>query len=514
VHSLLKVINRTTQAFAGVIWLLLFWSVPSVANESGAVANRFEEARDDPVKLRQFLRDFPKGADLHNHIDGAVYAESLIQWAAEDRKCVVLESGAFTLPPCDTEQGRPTVKSVQTDGDVVNSIIDALSTRNYERRPVSGHNQFFSTFEKIYPATFGREGDMLAEVSARSARQNLFYQEIMQSWAMGSAMSLAEQDPSINSGAPLDSMIANEGLTRIVDQAIEQTDRIEDRRNELLQCGTENADPGCNVTIRYLAQVFRTFPRNNVLAQTLLAFRLVQADKRYVGLNFVAPEDHPVTLANYEWQMALIGDLTKLLPEVADGVTLHAGELALGLVPPEHLGWHIERAVYVAKAKRIGHGTDIVYNPDVETLLRFMADQRILVEVNVTSAEVILGVEGKEHPYQLYKEYGVPMALSTDDEGVSRIDITNEYQKAVSWFDLEYADLKELSRNSLQYSFLSGDSLFEEYSEVHVVSECRQEFKDGHDPGPRCRAFLEENNKAAEQWSLERRFKEFENQFE
>ena len=510
---MLNVTSRTAQACAGVVWLLLFWSNPGVADESEA-ANRFEAVRDDPVKLRLFLRDFPKGADLHNHIDGAVYAENLIRWAAEDGKCVVLESGAFALPPCDADQGRPTVKSVRTNDDVVNSIIDALSTRNYERRPVSGHNQFFSTFEKIYPATYGREGDMLAEVSARSARQNLFYQEIMQSWAMGSAMALAEEDPGINSGARLDSMLANEGLTRIVEQAIEQTDGIEDRRNELLQCGTENADPGCNVTIRYLAQVIRTLPRNNVLAQTLLAFRLVQADERYVGLNFVAPEDHPETLVNYEWQMALIGELAELLPEVADGIALHAGELTLGLVPPEHLGWHIERAVYVAKAKRIGHGTDIFYSPDTETLLSFMAGQQILVEVNVTSAEVILGIEGNEHPYRLYQEYGVPMALSTDDEGVSRIDITNEYQKAVSWFDLEYAELKELSRNSLQYSFLPGDSLFEEYSEVHIVSECRQEFEDDQDPGPGCRAFLDENDKAAEQWSLERRFEDFENQFE
>jgi hypothetical protein len=510
----LKIINPTSQALAGAFLLLLLWTIPGVADESEAAANRFEQVRDDPVKLRQFLHYFPKGGDLHNHLDGAVYAESLIRWAAEDGKCVVLQSGAFTLPPCDAEQGRPTVKSIEMDDDVVNSIIDALSTRNYERRPVSGHNQFFSTFEKIYPATYGREGDMLAEVSARSARQNLFYQEIMQSWAMGSAMALAEQDPGINTGARLDSMISNEGLTRLVDQALEQTDRIEDRRNELLQCGTENADPGCKVSIRYLVQVIRTFPRNDVLAQTLLAFRLVQADERYVGLNFVAPEDHPVTLANYEWQMALIGDLAELLPEVADGISLHAGELALGLVPPEHLGWHIERAVYMAKAKRIGHGTDISYNPDVETLLSYMTGQGILVEVNVTSAEVILGVEGKEHPYHLYKEHGVPMALSTDDEGVSRIDITNEYQKAVNWFDLDYAELKELSRNSLQYSFLSGDSLFEEYGELHVVSECRQEFKHGRNPGPRCRAFLEENDKAAEQWSLERRFEAFENQFE
>jgi hypothetical protein len=355
---------------------------------------------------------------------------------------------------------------------------------------------------------------MLAEVSARAARQNLQYLELMQSWAMGSAMALAERDTSIRSGESLDSMIVNEELTQLVEEALEQTDRIEQRRNEILQCGTEMADPGCNVTIRYLAQVIRTLPRDQVLAQTLLAFRLVHADERYVGLNFVSPEDHPVTLANYEWQMSLVGGLTNILPEVANGISLHAGELTLGLVPPEHLGWHIREAVYVAKAKRIGHGTDIAYDPDAESLLGYMATQGILVEVNVTSAEVILGVKGSEHPYALYKRHNVPMALSTDDEGISRIDITNEYKKAVETLAIGYSELKELSRNSLQYSFLSGGSLFEEYRESRVVEPCRKDLEAGREPSSKCQLYLEESDKAAEQWSLERRFVRFEAQFE
>ncbi len=511
---MLRKTNRAMSALVCIVLLACIWALPSSARENERVADRFEVVRDNPVLLRRFLSNFPKGADLHSHIDGAVYAENLIKWAAEDGKCVELSSGAFTAPPCSADEGRPTVSSIQSDGDVVNSIVDALSTRNYERRPVSGHNQFFSTFEKIMPATIGREGDMLAEVSARAARQNLQYLELMQSWAMGSAMALAERDTSIRSGKSLESMIVNEGLTKLVEEALEQTDRIEQRRNEILQCGTEMADPGCNVTIRYLAQVIRTLPRDQVLAQTLLAFRLVQADERYVGLNFVAPEDHPLTLANYEWQMSIVGGLNNILPEVANGISLHAGELTLGLVPPEHLGWHIREAVYVAKAKRIGHGTDIAYDPDAESLLGYMAAQGILVEVNVTSAEVILGVKGSEHPYALYKRHNVPMALSTDDEGVSRIDITNEYKKAVETLAIGYSELKELSRNSLQYSFLSGGSLFEEYRELRVVEPCRRDLEAGREPSSQCRLYLEESDKAAEQWSLERRFIEFEGQFE
>ena len=33
--------------------------------------------RADPLALHDFLKRMPKGADLHNHLDGAVYAETL-----------------------------------------------------------------------------------------------------------------------------------------------------------------------------------------------------------------------------------------------------------------------------------------------------------------------------------------------------------------------------------------------------------------------------------------------------
>ncbi len=48
----------------------------------------------------------------------------------------------------------------------------------------------------------------------------------------------------------------------------------------------------------------------------------------------------------------------------------------------------------------------------------------------------------------------MPFVLSTDDEGVSRIDLTNEYLRAVTEQGLGYADLKAAARASLEYSFL------------------------------------------------------------
>jgi hypothetical protein len=69
-------------------------------------------------------------------------------------------------------------------------------------------------------------------------------------------------------------------------------------------------------------------------------------------------------------------------------------------------------------------------------------------------------VKGADHPLALYRKAGVPFVLSTDDEGVSRIDLTNEYLRAVTEQGLNYADLKAAARASLEYAFLPGASLW------------------------------------------------------
>ncbi|MFR3298820.1 MAG: hypothetical protein ACLTQH_03000 [Fusobacterium sp.] len=65
------------------------------------------------------------------------------------------------------------------------------------------------------------------------------------------------------------------------------------------------------------------------------------------------------------------------------------------------------------------------------------------------------------------------MIICTDDEAVSRSNITKEYLKAVKNFDLNYSELKNLSRNGLEFSFLEGESLFVENDYENI----RPEFK-------------------------------------
>jgi adenosine deaminase len=95
----------------------------------------------------------------------------------------------------------------------------------------------------------------------------------------------------------------------------------------------------------------------------------------------------------------------------------------------------------------------------------------------------------------------VPFVLSTDDEGVSRIDLTNEYVRAVSEQGLDYADLKAAARNSLDYSFLPGASLWA--SSRTPVAACAK-------AGAACDGSWPSSRKATAQWRLEREFEAFE----
>ena len=486
-------------------------------SQSGGVSRYFESIKNSPLKLRHFLTTMPKGGDLHSHLSGAIYAESYLAWAAEDGKCVDIKSFVFMPGPCDGRNDLMPISEIypggpqDVDGLLVN-VIDALSTRDYQRRDLSGHQQFFSTFSRFYQASLGRQGDMLAEVTKRAARQNIGYLELMHSPGMIAASLEAERNSDLARayGERLD----HRAMEKIAKAAVEEIDEMEERRSILQQCEKKGAEKeGCSVSVRYLAQVIRTWKPEQVYAQTLLAFMLMELDDRVVGLNYVAPEDHPVSLRDYRTHMSFIAELSEKFEGAGQNIALHAGELTLGLVPPEHLGWHIREAVEVAGAKRIGHGIDISYDPNMYQTLKRMATDDVAVEINLTSNDVILGVSGEDHPISIYLENAVPITISTDDEGVSRINLTHEYQRAVEIFDLSYESIKTISRNAVQYSFLPGKTLFQNTIDGSFNSECRKGLPQDLKDRSTCSSFILQSEKALAQWQLEKNFNSFEARF-
>jgi adenosine deaminase len=287
---------------------------------------------------------------------------------------------------------------------------------------------------------------------------------------------------------------------------LDQADTV--RRNRE-HCGQPEATAACLVEVRYLCQVLRGFPKEIVFAQTLSCFELASIDPRYVGLNFVMPEDAYIPMTDYNLQMRMVGFLHNIYPKVH--ISLHAGELAPGLVPYEGLCCHIRLAVEEANAERIGHGVDVMYEDRPHELLREMAAKHVMVEINLTSNDVILGVSRNEDPLQIYRQFHVPVALSTDDEGVSRIDLTHEYVRAVQTYDFSYSELKQMVRTSMDHSFLTGAGLWANPDDfTKANSACSNDSLGVEHPSDHCGAFLQTNEKARAQWELERRFTVFE----
>ena len=244
------------------------------------------------------------------------------------------------------------------------------------------------------------------------------------------------------------------GLESILSEISKGLDQLEATEKAQMRCGEAGADPGCAVEARYLYQVLRGIPKESVFAQMLTGFEIASRDHRVVGLNMVMPEDGYVSIHDFNLHMQMLDFLHKLYPKVH--ITLHAGELTPALVAPEEL-FHIRASVEKGHAERIGHGVDVMREPDPVALLKELARDRVLVEVCLTSNDVILGVSGNQHPLPVYLKFGVPVALATDDEGVARSNMTQEYQRAVETYHLSYADLKKLARASIAYSFLPAN---------------------------------------------------------
>ncbi len=479
--------------------------------------------------LRAFLVGFPKGADLHMHLSGAVYAETFIRDAAKDSLCVDPVALSFSEPPC---AGR-LIPAKNLSGDIdrqsqllYDKLIDSLSMRSFvSSAGWSGHDQFFATFDRVDGLSKTHRAEWVDEVASRAAAQNNQYLELMTTPPFSHAAQIARQIGWVPELAQADpkafarfrQQLLDNGLGDEVEAGREEARQAEAGRKRMEHCGTPLAAPACQVEVRYLYTILRDHAPEEVFAQLLLGFETVQAsenakDDTWVGINLVRPEDDLVAMRDYTLQMKMIGYLHSVYPGVH--IALHAGELAFGLVPPEGLKFHIRQAVEMGHAERIGHGVDLMYENDPQGLLKELAQKHVMIEINLSSNEAILGVKGADHPFPLYRAAKVPVALSTDDEGVSRIDLTHEYVRAALDYNLTYTNLKKLARTGMEHDFLPGASLWVWPDDFEASAKpCEGDTVGGDTPSAACQAFLNGSEKAAAQWELERRFLAFEAKF-
>src|SRR5260370_6151742 len=148
-----------------------------------------QAARQNPLQLRHFVLGMPKGGDLHNHLSGAIDAESWIRAAAEDHLCVDVaklafvksqtgSSGGAEQPACG--DGKVPAANTFKDQELYDALVDAFSMRGFVPSPgVTDHDHFFDAFSKFGGTDPRHLGEGIDEVATRAAAQNEQYLELM-----------------------------------------------------------------------------------------------------------------------------------------------------------------------------------------------------------------------------------------------------------------------------------------------------------------------------------------------
>lgn len=466
-----------------------FTGPPSRSKEE----HTWNQYKSNHLRLEMLMRDMPKGGDLHNHLMGSTYPENLISF-------------------------HPELSELHAFHDRYEEKVRAWSMKDYSQyeHNIPSGEHFFSTFGKFARYTKEVRGKMLAELVERAITQKLLYLE-------PSLVTDGRKSTELTEGLTwkaekveeLFDTLKKRGLEKLAQEVTQKIEKWEEEKDEILL--KKGLDPDL-VVIRYQHAGVRTLPVIKVFATLCLSFLVQKYSTRVSGMNLVGPEHNSYSLNDFDEHIKMLQFFRNKDPQI--NFAIHAGEFNPELVAPKHLRNHIQKTAFEANAARIGHGVGIAFEENADEVLRKMASEKKMVEINLTSNEKILQITKDRHPLNLYLEYHVPVALSTDDEGILRTDISREYARAVREFDLTYRQLKQMNRNSLIFSFIEGESLwFYNENELQINKQCGQDYstlseRENVVLGNSCREFLAKSKKAQIQWQLEKRLYYFERKYQ
>ena len=447
-------------------------------NTPKEVQEYFESIKGNHAALRQFFTAMPKGGDVHNHLTGSAYAETYFELAAKKGMYVDMATGKlYKKQP----EGIETIQLSKEMDDLHNhrmALIDKWSIRNFQpyKYPLGPDEYFFGTFGLLSALTsdINDLAYLMHELKVRAVRENVQYLEVM-----GTSPSVPKDCFLKDDYGKYDKQLKDyvkEGNYEDVQDTLDEVFNLFEKSaentvetyinfiNELDNMSNTfgnhlNVDTS-DLVCRYQGYTSRGSEPLKVFAQLYVVHQACM-QKEYGngknvlrGCNIVAAENGEKSMLYYRLHMEMFKYLNDKFPGVL--TSLHAGELTVGLMRPEHLTYHISLAINRAGANRIGHGVDLPFEPDSNETLAIMKE-KIPVEINLTSNEFILGVKGSEHPIMLYHQAGVPVIISTDDPGILRTSLTEQYTLAVVRYGFSYEEIKSFVLNSITYAFLADD---------------------------------------------------------
>jgi adenosine deaminase CECR1 len=406
----------------------------SVALDAADFSARYEEIRRTakPAELYTFLYALPKGGDLHNHLGGAIRSEWWYAAATDPGR----NGGDVFYTRTKFTAGIDTGISLvlfQTIRRATYDHLSAVEQADYARldqlsldqkqawlnslrldRPGEGRDEFFTW---IWPRTGQLHqnihvvAETLIDTMKAYGAEGLRYLETQQG-----AMNFTDNDGNL---------IPVETAVDFFRKRLTQPDAL-----------------ATGVTVRFQLTVLRFLP--NAERQLAKFYQFVDGHRDlWVGLNMAGIEEnghgYPARfLDKYR-------ELRRIYPTLP--LSIHAGEM-------DGQDQHI-RDTLLLGATRIGHGVNLIKDPDTLLLMR---NNRYLVEINLISNRLLeYTPDLAVHPFPEYLRTGVPVCLNTDDRGMWDSNMTDEYYTAVTAFNLSWDELVQLGRNSIAHAFVQPE---------------------------------------------------------
>jgi adenosine deaminase len=406
----------------------------------------------------------PKGGDLHHHYTGAIYTENYVNYVFQKDYYYNADTGEVmrdtaSLSP-EHQAGWKKLSEFPNKEAIRLILLRAWSVKDFVKGKAAPDEHFFSTFRAFSCASSQDYIAGLKELKNRALSQRLTYLETMFCSINTEAIKLPDESQldsklwACQDAQDQESLhgilqsISDRYGSQIKEAAHKHTQRIEEYHD------ASHVDDDAFV-LRFQNYVSRYKQPTDVFVDLFACFHSCDSSSLISGINIVGAENAPTAMHDYWLHMMFFKFLEANYPNVH--YAIHAGELVEGMVPPEYLGTHIKQALVLSNVKRIGHGVDIIYdNAFIETMEELQR-RGIVVEINLTSNEFILGVARDMHPVEMYYRNGIPIVVCTDDEGVLRTSITEQYVLLANRYELSYGEIRGVVKNSIKFASLEDE---------------------------------------------------------
>jgi adenosine deaminase CECR1 len=424
-----------SRAFAGVV-LAVFILAASLHGAAAAdFSLRFDALRAaaSPTQLYALLYDLPKGGDLHNHSGGAERPEWIYAICTDparnggdtfytrahfspDPAVVPLTERFRNLRQSGYDRLPPDVRKAYVRLDALTSTERAEWCDSLRLdRPGEGREEFFSV---IWPRR-GQLGSSLPVCTEALV-------ECLKAFG-------GEHLAYLETQFEVESMVNNDGTPIPTDEAIAYV------RRRLAQPDAA----GTGIVVRFQNSVVRFLPNAEARVESAYAFVAAHRDL-WVSVNLVGIEENK--LGDPRRFLSTFRKLRAQYPTLP--LSIHAGEM-------DGADSHI-RDTLLLGATRIGHGVNLIKDPDTLVLLQRSRD--VLVEINLISNRLLeYTPDLAKHPFPEYLRTGVPVCLNTDDRGMWDSNLTDEYYTAVTTFNLSWSEIVQLGSASLAHAYVQSD---------------------------------------------------------